>query len=90
MSGEIEQYECYGKLFEEYLHYQADSAVYYLNRQSELLPLEGYENGEEEVLIDQAAVMGVMGMYADALHVRLPVQKPFIRLTILPQHVYIL
>lgn len=69
MSGEIEQYECYGKLFEEYLHYQADSAVYYLNRQSELLPLEEYENGEEEVLIDQAAVMGVMGMYADALHV---------------------
>ena len=63
-----ERYECCKSLFEEYLHYQADSAIYYLNLRATLLPLEGHEDLEEEVAIDRAAVMGVMGMYADALH----------------------
>lgn len=64
----MEQYALYGKLFDEYLHYQADSATYYLNRREELLPLEACVDCAEEVMINRAAVMGVMGMYADALH----------------------
>lgn len=64
----MKQYALYGQLFNEYLHYQADSAVYYLNRREELLPLEECINCVEEMTINRAAVMGVMGMYADALH----------------------
>ena len=62
------QYGIYKKLFEEYLHFQADSAVYYLNRRARLLPIEGHADWEEEVRINRAAVLGVMGLYADALH----------------------
>lgn len=68
-SDKLEQYGVYGKLLEEYLHYQADSAAYYLNRCAALLPLPGRADLEEEVAINRAAVMGVMGMYADALNV---------------------
>lgn len=66
---EQEQNELCKKLFEEYLHYQADSAVYYLNRRARLLSASGHGDLREEVAIDRAAVMGVMGMYADALNV---------------------
>ena len=64
----MEQYALYEDLFEEYLHFQADSASYYLNQCSKLLPIEGRADLEEEVKINRAAVLGVMGLYADALH----------------------
>ncbi len=64
----VEQYGIYKKLFDEYLHFQADSAVYYLNRRARLLPIEGHADWDEEVRINRAAVLGVMGLYADALH----------------------
>lgn len=66
-----EPLECYGlykELFDEYLHYQADSAVHYLNLCATLLPVEGHPDLEEEVIINRAAVLGVMGLYADAMH----------------------
>lgn len=67
-SDPMQRYDLYKDLFEEYLHFQADSAVYYLNRRSKLLPIEGREDLEEEGKINRAAVLGVMGLYADALH----------------------
>ncbi len=54
-------------LFYEYLHYQADSAMHYLNRMTALEPLPGYPDHEAEITINRAEVMGVMGMYTDAL-----------------------
>lgn len=54
-------------LFYEYLHYQADSAMYYLNLKAELEPLPSYPDHEAELAINRAEVMGVMGMYSDAL-----------------------
>ena len=63
----IDQYALCKQLFEEYLHYEADSAGYYLKLRKELLPIEGHDGLEEEVTIDLAGVRGVMGMYADAL-----------------------
>lgn len=64
----VKQYALYKELFEEYLHFQADSAIYYLNQRSKLLPIKGRADLEEEVKINRAAVLGVMGLYADALH----------------------
>lgn len=54
-------------LFNEYLHYQADSAMSYLNLKAELVPLSAYPDQEAEFAINRAEVMGVMGMYTDAL-----------------------
>ena len=64
----LQQYALCKELSDEYLHYQADSAVYYLNRRAALLPLAGHPELADEVAINRAAVLGVMGLYADALH----------------------
>lgn len=64
----LQQYALCKELSDEYLHYQADSAVYYLNRRAALLPLAGHPELVDEVAINRAAVLGVMGLYADALH----------------------
>ena len=64
----LQQYALCKELSEEYLHYQADSAVHYINRRAALLPVHGHPELTDEVDIDRAAVLGVMGLYADALH----------------------
>ena len=64
----LEQYSLCKELSDEYQHYQADSAVHYLNRRAALLPISGHPELAEEVAINRAAVLGVMGLYADALH----------------------
>ena len=64
----LQQYALCKELSDEYQHYQADSAVYYLNHRAALLPLEGHPELADEVAINRAAVLGVMGLYADALH----------------------
>ena len=56
-------------MFDEYLHYQADSAVHYLNRRLQLLPSCGQDDLKARAYIDRAAVMGVTGMYAAAVEV---------------------
>lgn len=35
----VRKYELYASLFGAYLHYQADSSLYYINREMEILPL---------------------------------------------------
>lgn len=62
-----EKYELCGMLFGEYLHYQADSALYYINGKLKLLPSLNRPELENEILINRAEVMGVMGMYNEAL-----------------------
>lgn len=58
------KYELYNKLFTGYLHYQADSALAYVEKKQELLPLLDNSLLEQEVIINRAEVMGVMGMYS--------------------------
>ena len=65
----LEQYALCEELFDEYLHYQADSAVHYLNRRLQLLPSCGQDDLKARAYIDRAAVMGVTGMYAAAVEV---------------------
>lgn len=62
-----EKYELCGALFGEYLHYQADSALYYVNVKSRLLPLLDNPSLKYEVMMNRAEVMGVMGLYNEAL-----------------------
>ena len=61
------KFDLYGELFHEYLHYQADSSLYYIEERIHLLPLAGEPDLNAEILINRAEVMGVMGMYSDAL-----------------------
>lgn len=62
-----ERYGLCGLLFDEYLHYQADSALSYVERRDELQRELQIPELESEVLINRAEVMGVMGMYGEAL-----------------------
>lgn len=62
-----ERMALFNELFHEYLHYQADSAMHYLNRMAELEFQPSYPDHEAEIIINRAEVMGVMGMYTDAL-----------------------
>ena len=61
-----EQYNLYQDLFDTYLHYQADSALICVERKKELFPLLPETFRKEELLINYAEVMGVMGMYNEA------------------------
>ena len=62
-----EKYELCGSLFNAYLHYQADSALYYINSKMRLLPSLNHPELKNEIIINRAEVMGVMGMYNEAL-----------------------
>ena len=59
-----QQYELCDKLFSSYLHYQADSALAYVEQKRELLPFLHEPLLEQELIINSAEVMGVMGMYS--------------------------
>ena len=64
-----EKYALSNQLFNLYLHYQADSAVYYIHKKSECLQFLNDASLENEVLVNRAEVMGVMGMYNEALEI---------------------
>lgn len=62
-----EKYDLCEELFRQYLHYQADSALYYINKKSEYAQLLNKQDLDSEITINRAEVMGVMGMYNEAL-----------------------
>ena len=62
-----EKFDVYGKLFHEYLHYQADSSLYYIDERIQLLPFMKQPTSNDQVLINRSEVLGVMGMYSEAL-----------------------
>lgn len=62
------RYQLCDTLFREYLHFQTDSALHYVRAKRQLLPLlVDSLRLRSEVGINQAEVLGVMGMYPDAL-----------------------
>ena len=63
----VRKYELYASLFGAYLHYQADSALHYINREMEILPQLNRPELENEIIINRATAMGVMGMYIEAM-----------------------
>lgn len=67
-SGDVlKKYRLCGSLFDAYLHYQADSALHYIDLQMDLLSSLRRPELKDELIIDRATVMGVMGMYNEAL-----------------------
>ncbi len=62
-----EKFNICGDLFNAYLHFQADSSLYYINERIRLLGLKENPKQNPELLINRAEVMGVMGMYNEAL-----------------------
>ena len=67
VTTEEEKYKLCNELFGLYLHYQADSALYYINKKSEYALLLNNPELHNEIIINRAEVMGVMGMYNEAL-----------------------
>lgn len=57
-----QRYMLYGSLFYEYLHYQSDSSYYYVSKKEELLPSLNMPHLKNEVLINKAEVLRVMGL----------------------------
>lgn len=64
---EEDKYKLCNELLGLYLHYQADSALYYINKKSEYALLLNKPECHDEIIINRAEVMGVMGMYNEAL-----------------------
>ena len=62
-----EKFQICGDLFNAYLHFQADSSLYYINERIRLLNLKEEPELNAEILINRAEVLGVMGMYNEAL-----------------------
>ena len=61
------KYDLCGMLFLEYLNYQADSALHYIDVRTRLIEELGRHDLESEISINRAEVMGVMGMYTEAI-----------------------
>lgn len=62
-----DKYRLYGSLFDAYLHYQADSALHYINRRQQILPQLERPELANKIIIDRATALGVMGMYIEAM-----------------------
>ena len=66
-SNDSVRFAIYGDLFNEYLHYQADSSFSYNDERIRLLSKMDNPKLEAVALINRAEVMGVIGMYSEAL-----------------------
>lgn len=65
--SDSEGYRLSDRLFHEYLHYQTDSALYYIKRKELYLDTSVNKVQLYETMINRAEVMGLMGMYNEAL-----------------------
>ena len=66
-SSADEKYKLCDLLFNEYLHYQADSALNYIEQKELLIPAGDPDQLKTETIINRAEVYGVMGRYNEAL-----------------------
>lgn len=62
-SSPEEKYHLYSSLYGIYLHYQADSALHYLEERKALLPALQNPQYENDLWIARAEVLGIMGLY---------------------------
>lgn len=58
-------YELYEELFYQYLHFQADSALHYVNLRAEMLKDSTDRQRNSLITINRAEVFGIMGMYTE-------------------------
>ena len=60
-------YHLCGSLFYEYLHFQADSSLHYIEQKAQLLPLLKAPHLQDEIHINRAEVYNIKGMYTESL-----------------------
>lgn len=58
-----EKYDLCGSLYGVYLHFQADSALYYLEKRKQLVNSLHHPQYENDLRIARAEVLGIMGLY---------------------------
>lgn len=58
-----EKYDLCGSLYGVYLHFQADSALYYLEKRKQLVDSLHHPQYENDLRIARAEVLGIMGLY---------------------------
>lgn len=63
-----EKYALCGELFNLYLHYQADSALHYVEEKQKYASAVSDPEAETTIIINRADAMGVMGAYNEALN----------------------
>lgn len=66
-SSVVEKHDLYLEVFNNYLHFQADSALHYVNVREKLAFDIGDEQLQNLVKINRAEVYGVMGMYNETI-----------------------
>lgn len=63
-----QKYGVMSELAQSYLHYQADSSLAYIRRMEQLLSeMDSIEQRQADLIILRSSVMGVMGMYIEAI-----------------------
>lgn len=62
-----ERYELCGRLFQAYNKYQMDSALYYVDQKELLLHADPHLGNPEDVYLNRAEIMSIMGMYRESL-----------------------
>ncbi|MDM8155525.1 DUF6377 domain-containing protein [Bacteroides gallinaceum] len=62
-----QRYTICSELFTQYLHYQADSALHYVDEMERYVGSAKPQRAEADVIINRADAMGVMGAYNEAL-----------------------
>ena len=63
------KYTICDELFGQYLHYQADSALHYVDEMGKYVDAAKQPGAEARMIINRADAMGVMGAYNEALQV---------------------
>lgn len=68
-NSDYQQYELYGKLYNEYKSYQSDSALVYVRKG--LLTAKNLNNPEKlnDAKLNFASIMGTLGMYKEAIDI---------------------
>ena len=61
------QYALFNELFEAYKKYQMDSALYYVNQEERLLAQDPAIGDPNDIRMNRAEVMSIMGMYKEAV-----------------------
>ncbi len=64
-----ELYTSYKKLLEAYKRYQTDSALHYVHLEENLLKENPFIGNAEDILMDKVEVLGIMGMYKEAIQI---------------------
>ncbi|MNX64515.1 hypothetical protein D3C86_955430 [compost metagenome] len=68
-TGDLQKYEVYGKLYDEYKAYQLDSALVYARKSLQISHKLKNSDKINEAKLNVASIMGTLGMYKESIDV---------------------